>query len=44
MIDSLQLLLILLAVAVGVVVLCRILQLPAMLGYCALRVAESALR
>ncbi len=33
MIDSLQLLLILLAVAVGVVVLCRILRLPAMLGY-----------
>ena len=33
MINSLQLLLILLAVAVGVVVLCRILRLPAMLGY-----------
>jgi CPA2 family monovalent cation:H+ antiporter-2 len=33
MTNSLQLLLILLAVAVGVVVLCRILQLPAMLGY-----------
>jgi len=33
MINSLQLLLILLAVAVGVVVLCRILHLPAMLGY-----------
>ena len=33
MTDSLQLLLILLAVAVGVVVLCRILRLPAMLGY-----------
>ncbi len=31
--DSLQLLLILLAAAVGVVVLCRILHLPAMLGY-----------
>jgi len=31
--NSLQLLLILLAVAVGVVVLCRILHLPAMLGY-----------
>ncbi|CAG0938595.1 Glutathione-regulated potassium-efflux system protein KefC [Gallionellaceae bacterium] len=31
--NSLQLLLILLAVAVGVVVLCRILRLPAMLGY-----------
>ncbi|HEY0664746.1 MAG TPA: monovalent cation:proton antiporter-2 (CPA2) family protein [Gallionella sp.] len=31
--NSLQLLLILLAVAVGVVVLCRILNLPAMLGY-----------
>ncbi len=31
--DSLQLLLILLAVAVGVVVLCRILRLPVMLGY-----------
>jgi CPA2 family monovalent cation:H+ antiporter-2 len=33
MTNSLQLLLILLAVAVGVVVLCRILRLPAMLGY-----------
>ena len=33
MTNSLQLVLILLAVAVGVVVLCRILQLPAMLGY-----------
>jgi CPA2 family monovalent cation:H+ antiporter-2 len=33
MTDSLQLVLILLAVAVGVVVLCRILRLPAMLGY-----------
>ncbi|MBI5429573.1 MAG: cation:proton antiporter [Nitrosomonadales bacterium] len=33
MANSLQLLLILLAVAVGVVVLCRILRLPAMLGY-----------
>jgi len=33
MTNSLQLLLILLAVAVGVVVLCRILHLPAMLGY-----------
>ena len=33
MTDALQLLLILLAVAVGVVVLCRILRLPAMLGY-----------
>ncbi len=33
MTNSLQLLLILLAVAVGVVVLCRILNLPAMLGY-----------
>ena len=33
MTDSLPLLLILLAVAVGVVVLCRILRLPAMLGY-----------
>ena len=33
MTDSLHLLLILLAVAVGVVVLCRILRLPAMLGY-----------
>jgi CPA2 family monovalent cation:H+ antiporter-2 len=33
MTDSLQLLLILLSVAVGVVVLCRILHLPAMLGY-----------
>lgn len=31
--NSLQLVLILLAVAVGVVVLCRILRLPAMLGY-----------
>ncbi|MDH4134741.1 MAG: monovalent cation:proton antiporter-2 (CPA2) family protein, partial [Gammaproteobacteria bacterium] len=31
--NSLQLLLILLAVAVGVVVLCRLLHLPAMLGY-----------
>lgn len=31
--SSLQLVLILLAVAVGVVVLCRILRLPAMLGY-----------
>ncbi len=31
--DSLQLILILLAAAVGVVVLCRILRLPAMLGY-----------
>jgi CPA2 family monovalent cation:H+ antiporter-2 len=31
--DSLQLLLILLAAAVGVVVVCRILRLPAMLGY-----------
>jgi CPA2 family monovalent cation:H+ antiporter-2 len=33
MTSSLQLILILLAVAVGVVVLCRILRLPAMLGY-----------
>lgn len=33
MTNSLQLVLILLAVAVGVVVLCRILRLPAMLGY-----------
>jgi len=33
MTNSLQLLLILLAVAVGVVVLCRILRLPAILGY-----------
>jgi CPA2 family monovalent cation:H+ antiporter-2 len=33
MTNSLPLLLILLAVAVGVVVLCRILELPAMLGY-----------
>ena len=33
MTNSLHLLLILLAVAVGVVVLCRILRLPAMLGY-----------
>src|SRR5512135_1683933 len=33
MTDSLHLLLILLAAAVGVVVLCRILRLPAMLGY-----------
>ncbi len=33
MTNSLQLLLILLGVAVGVVVLCRILHLPAMLGY-----------
>ncbi len=33
MANSLQLVLILLAVAVGVVVLCRILRLPAMLGY-----------
>jgi CPA2 family monovalent cation:H+ antiporter-2 len=33
MTNSLPLLLILLAVAVGVVVLCRILRLPAMLGY-----------
>jgi len=33
MTNSLQLVLILLAVAVGVVVLCRILKLPAMLGY-----------
>ncbi len=33
MTNSLQLLLILLAAAVGVVVLCRILRLPAMLGY-----------
>jgi len=33
MTNSLQLLLILLAVAVGVVVLCRLLHLPAMLGY-----------
>ena len=33
MTNALQLLLILLAVAVGVVVLCRILRLPAMLGY-----------
>jgi len=33
MTNSLYLLLILLAVAVGVVVLCRILRLPAMLGY-----------
>lgn len=33
MTNSLHLLLILLAVAVGVVVLCRILKLPAMLGY-----------
>lgn len=33
MTNSLPLLLILLAVAVGVVVLCRILKLPAMLGY-----------
>lgn len=33
MTDSLPLLLILLAAAVGVVVLCRILHLPAMLGY-----------
>src|SRR5574340_1628576 len=33
MTNSLQLLLILLAVAVGVVVLCRILRLPVMLGY-----------
>ena len=33
MTNSLQLLLTLLAVAVGVVVLCRILRLPAMLGY-----------
>ncbi|MEJ1959574.1 MAG: cation:proton antiporter [Nitrosomonadales bacterium] len=33
MTNSLQLLLILLATAVGVVVLCRILRLPAMLGY-----------
>ncbi|MDH4216460.1 MAG: monovalent cation:proton antiporter-2 (CPA2) family protein, partial [Gallionella sp.] len=33
MTNSLQLLLILLSVAVGVVVLCRILRLPAMLGY-----------
>lgn len=31
--NSLQLVLILLAVAVGVVVLCRLLRLPAMLGY-----------
>ena len=31
--ESLQLILILLAAAVGVVVLCRILNLPAMLGY-----------
>ena len=33
MTNSLQLLLVLLAVAVGVVVLCRLLHLPAMLGY-----------
>jgi len=33
MTDSLQLVLILLAVAVGVVVLCRLLRLPVMLGY-----------
>ncbi|KXS32726.1 MAG: Sodium/hydrogen exchanger [Candidatus Gallionella acididurans] len=33
MTDSLQLLLILLSVAVGVVVMCRILKLPVMLGY-----------
>ena len=33
MTNSLQLILILLAAAVGVVVLCRILRLPAMLGY-----------
>ncbi len=33
MTNSLQLVLILLAVAVGVVVVCRILRLPAMLGY-----------
>ncbi len=33
MANTLQLVLILLAVAVGVVVLCRILRLPAMLGY-----------
>ena len=33
MTESLQVILILLAVAVGVVVLCRILHLPAMLGY-----------
>ncbi len=33
MTNSLQLILILLATAVGVVVLCRILRLPAMLGY-----------
>ena len=33
MTNSLQLMLILLATAVGVVVLCRILRLPAMLGY-----------
>ena len=33
MTNSLQLVLILLAVAVGVVVLCRVLRLPAMLGY-----------
>jgi len=31
--SSLQLVLILLAVAVGVVVICRILRLPVMLGY-----------
>jgi monovalent cation:H+ antiporter-2, CPA2 family len=35
MTNSLQLLLILLAVAVGVVVLCRLLRLPAILGYLA---------
>ena len=33
MVNSLQLVLILLAVAVGVVVACRVLRLPAMLGY-----------
>ena len=33
MTNSLQLILILLAAAVGVVVLCRLLHLPAMLGY-----------
>ena len=33
MVNSLQLVLILLAVAVGVVVVCRVLRLPAMLGY-----------